>query len=57
MSTSIILLDQKFNANGVDIMVFEPSLLFPPCRSLGGIDHMVQIKEPILYKLSALLYS
>ena len=38
MSTSITLLDQNSNANNVDIMVFEPSLLFPPCRSffLGG---------------------
>ena len=30
MSTSSILLDQIFNASGVDIMVFEPSVLFPP---------------------------
>ena len=30
MSTSIFLLDQNFNANYVDIMVFEPSVLFPP---------------------------
>ena len=30
MSASIILLDQNFNANYVDIMVFEPSVLFPP---------------------------
>ena len=29
-STSIIILDQNFNANYVDIMVFEPSVLFPP---------------------------
>ena len=40
MSTSNILLDQNFNANDVDIMVFEPSVLFPhtpsPSRSLGG---------------------
>ena len=42
MSTSTNLLDQNSNANNVDIMVFEPSLLFPPCRSLGGIDDMVQ---------------
>ena len=43
MSTSIILLDQNTNVNNVDIMVFEPSLLIPPCRSLGGgIDDMVQ---------------
>ena len=42
MSTSIILLDQTFSANDVDIMVFEPSALFHPRRSLGGgIDDMV----------------
>ena len=29
MATSIIVLDQNFNANDVDIMVFEPSVLFP----------------------------
>ena len=42
MSTSIIILDQNFNANYVDIMLFEPSVLFPPRRSLGGIEHMVR---------------
>ena len=44
MSTSIILLDQTFNANDVDTMVFEPSVLFKPRRSFGegGIDDMVQ---------------
>ena len=31
MSTSIILLDQNSNANDVDIIVFEPCVLFPPC--------------------------
>ena len=36
MSTSFIILDQNFNANYVDIMVFEPSVLFPPRRNLGG---------------------
>ena len=30
MSISIILLDQTSNANDVDIMVFGPSVLFPP---------------------------
>ena len=35
MSTSIILLDQNFNANDVDIMVFEPCVLFPPA-AVGG---------------------
>ena len=29
MSTSIILLDQNFNGNDVDIMVFEPCFFFP----------------------------
>ena len=50
MSTSIILLDQNFNANDVDLMVFEPSVLSPPRRSLGlgEIDDMVQLK---IYKL------
>ena len=41
-STSIILLDQNLNANDVDIMVFEPSVLSPPPPQLGGIDDMVQ---------------
>ena len=44
MSTSIIILDQNFNANYVDIMVFEPSVLFPPPAAVwggGGIEHMV----------------
>ena len=36
MSTSIILLDQNSNANDVDIMVFEASLLFPRGRWGGG---------------------
>ena len=44
MSTSIILLDQSFNANDVDIMVFEPSVLFPsaPPQFVGGIDNMAR---------------
>ena len=42
MSTSIIILDQNFNANYVDIMVFEPSVLFPPAAVWGGIEHMVR---------------
>ena len=42
LSTSIIILDQNFNANYVDIMVFEPSVLFPPAVVWGGIEHMVQ---------------
>ena len=47
MSTSIILLDQNFNAKDVDIEVFEPCLN-PTPRTLfffgggGGIDDMVQ---------------
>ena len=36
MSTSIIRLDQNFNANYVDTMVFEPSVLFPPAAVWGG---------------------
>ena len=48
MSTSIILLDQNSDAKNVDIMVFEPSLLFPPAAVFflggGGIDDMVQFK-------------
>ena len=36
MSALIILLDQNFNANYVDIMVFEPSVLFPPAAVWGG---------------------
>ena len=50
MLTSIILLKQTFNANDVDIMVFELSVLFdpppPPAPQFffggGGIDDMVQ---------------
>ena len=44
MSTSNILLDQNVNANDVDIMVFEPSVLFSPAAVRGGgfIDDMVQ---------------
>ena len=41
MSTSIILLEQNVNANDVDIMVFESSVLFP--QVWGGIDDMVPI--------------
>ena len=41
MLTSIILLDQNFSANDVDIMVFEPSVLFPPAAVWGEIDDMV----------------
>ena len=49
MLTSIILLDQDFNANDVDIMVFEPSVVFPkpnPPQFFfggegGGLDDMV----------------
>ena len=42
MSTSIILLDQNVNANYVDIMVFESSVLFTPAAVWGGIDDMVR---------------
>ena len=36
MSTSISLLDENFNANDVDIRVFEPCVLFPPFADWGG---------------------
>ena len=36
MSTSNILLDQNTNANDVDMMVFEPFVLFPPAAVWGG---------------------
>ena len=44
MSTSIVLLDQNFNAIDVDIMVFESSVLFSPAAVWGGggIDDMVR---------------
>ena len=45
MSTSINLLDQDSNVNDVDMMVFEPSLLFPLPQLGGGggvIDAMLQ---------------
>ena len=40
MSTSITLLDQNSNANDVDIMVFEPSVLLIP-GAVWGTDYMV----------------
>ena len=46
MSTSIILLDQNFSANYVDIMVFEYSVLFapplPPPSQFEGMDDIVR---------------
>ena len=36
MSTSIILLNQNLNENDVDIMVFEPCVLFSPAAAGGG---------------------
>ena len=39
MSTSIISLDQNFNAS-VDMMLFEPFLI--PPAGMGGIDGMLQ---------------
>ena len=53
MSTSIIIVDQKFNANYVDIMVFEPSVLFPPAAVWGGIEHMVP--QPPTFMLQDLI--
>ena len=53
MSTSIISLDQTFNANIVDIRVFEPCSLSPP-RQLGGVRSMVQnIEKHFLRKLKS----
>ena len=43
MSTSITLLDQNFNANDVDIMVYETCVLFPLPQFWGEIDDMVRI--------------
>ena len=54
MSTSLILLDQNFNANDVDIMVFEPCVLFP-LGPLGGIRQMVQLGNMITHKTSSRL--
>ena len=42
MSASTILLDQNLNANDVDIMVFEPSVLFTPPPLLSYLDDMVR---------------
>ena len=36
MSTTIILLDQNFNANDVHIMVFEPSICRKTQKKLKG---------------------
>ena len=41
MSTRNFLLYQNSNANNVDIMVYEPSLLFPPAAVWGGINDLV----------------
>ena len=40
MSTSIILLDQNFDANDVDITVFQHSILFSPAAVWGGGEQM-----------------
>ena len=57
MSTSIILLDQNFNANDVDIMAFEPSVLSPPPAAVwGGIDDMVQCLNYNLQKYKLQTY-
>ena len=42
MSTSIIFLDEFFNANDVDIMVFEPCVLFHPGAAWDEIQNMVR---------------
>ena len=49
MSTSIILLHQNFNANYVDMMVFEPSVLSPHA-AVWGIDDMVPFVIQERYK-------
>ena len=51
MSTSIILLDQIFNGNDVDIMVFEPCVLFPPPAAVGGggVDNLVHRFIQLMY--------
>ena len=51
MSTSITLFYQNFNANDVDIMVFEPCVIIPPATAWGGIEHMVLFFDSI-YQLS-----
>ena len=40
MSASIILLDQNFNANDVDIMVFQPCILFSPWGGLNPLSNI-----------------
>ena len=54
MSTSIILLDQNFSANDVDIMVFEPSVL-SPAAVWGEIDDMVQLFFSLHTRLAEVL--
>ena len=49
MSTSIILLDQNFNANYVDIMAFESSVLFPPA-AVWGVGVCVDDMVPLILK-------
>ena len=50
MSTSIILLDQNFNANDVNILVFELPVLFPSAAVRGEIDDMVRSVIPVVLK-------
>ena len=58
MSISIMLLDQNSNANDVDIMVFETSVLFPPPVFWGGgIYDMVPRVDPLTSILAVLARS
>ena len=55
MSTSIILLDRSFNANDVDIMVFEhsffiPSLLLGSKRKINPAFLLMQLGITTLFQ-------
>ena len=57
MSTSIFLLGQNFNASDVDIMGFEPSVLFPPPAAVWGeeIDDMVRCRHDSIHYIDCQL--
>ena len=55
MSTSNILLDQNYNANDVDIMAFEPCVLFPACGRLGGAWPL--ISNEFVLKIHATMFA
>ena len=48
MSTSIVLLDQNFIVNDVNIMLLEPRFLYPP-QSLGKIRNTVPVFQKTPY--------